>query len=53
MKRYGLIGFPLQHSFSKRYFSEKFKKENIDAIPMCLDLKIQSNHFYKRNTPKP
>lgn len=31
MKRYGLIGFPLQHSFSKRYFSEKFKKENINA----------------------
>lgn len=25
----GLIGYPLSHSFSKGYFSEKFKKENI------------------------
>jgi len=29
MKRYGLIGFPLSHSFSQRYFTEKFAKENI------------------------
>jgi len=29
MKRFGLIGFPLTHSFSKRYFAEKFAKENI------------------------
>lgn len=27
-KLYGLIGFPLSHSFSKKYFSEKFVKEN-------------------------
>jgi shikimate dehydrogenase len=26
---YGLIGYPLSHSFSKKYFSEKFEKENI------------------------
>ena len=25
----GLIGYPLSHSFSKKYFSEKFKAENI------------------------
>jgi shikimate dehydrogenase len=31
MKRYGLIGYPLTHSFSKRYFTEKFKKEGIDS----------------------
>ena len=31
MKKYGLIGFPLTHSFSERYFSEKFKNENISA----------------------
>ncbi len=31
MKKFGLIGFPLSHSFSKRYFSEKFKKENIQG----------------------
>ncbi len=29
MRNFGLIGYPLTHSFSKRYFSEKFKKENI------------------------
>lgn len=29
MKLFGLIGFPLAHSFSEKYFSEKFKKENI------------------------
>ncbi len=30
MKQFGLIGFPLTHSFSKNYFSEKFEKENIE-----------------------
>jgi shikimate dehydrogenase len=29
MRQFGLIGFPLSHSFSKKYFSEKFQKENI------------------------
>jgi len=29
MKLYGLIGYPLSHSFSKEYFQEKFKSENI------------------------
>lgn len=29
MKGYGLIGFPLTHSFSSRYFADKFKKESI------------------------
>lgn len=29
MKLYGLIGFPLSHSFSKNYFSQKFLKEGI------------------------
>ncbi|GLU54095.1 shikimate 5-dehydrogenase [Dyadobacter frigoris] len=29
MDLYGLIGFPLTHSFSKRYFSEKFVREGI------------------------
>ena len=32
MKHYGLIGFPLTSSFSKRFFTEKFEKENIDAV---------------------
>jgi shikimate dehydrogenase len=29
MNLYGLIGFPLTHSFSKRYFSDKFIREGI------------------------
>jgi shikimate dehydrogenase len=29
MKQFGLIGFPLGHSFSKKYFEEKFAKENL------------------------
>lgn len=29
MKLFGLIGYPLSHSFSKKYFSEKFQEEGI------------------------
>lgn len=29
MKRFGLIGYPLSHSFSKRYFTEKFANEQL------------------------
>lgn len=29
MKKFGLIGYPLTHSFSKKYFAEKFQKEGI------------------------
>ncbi len=32
MKKYGLLGYPLSHSFSPRYFNDKFKQEGIDAI---------------------
>ncbi|WP_321996912.1 shikimate dehydrogenase [Draconibacterium orientale] len=31
MKKYGLLGYPLTHSFSKRYFTERFETENIDS----------------------
>lgn len=39
MKQFGLIGYPLSHSFSKGYFAEKFAKENIvdckyDVFPL-------------------
>lgn len=30
MRKFGLIGHPLTHSFSKKYFTEKFEKEGID-----------------------
>ena len=29
MRKFGLIGYPLSHSFSQRFFTEKFLKENI------------------------
>jgi shikimate dehydrogenase len=29
MKTYGLIGYPLTHSFSKKFFTEKFQREGI------------------------
>lgn len=31
MDKYGLIGYPLGHSFSKNYFNEKFENEKINA----------------------
>ena len=36
MNRYGLIGFPLGHSFSQKYFNNKFETENI--IESVFDL---------------
>ena len=32
MDKYGLIGYPLGHSFSISYFNQKFTDENIDAV---------------------
>jgi shikimate dehydrogenase len=29
MRRFGLIGYPLSHSFSQKYFTEKFQREHI------------------------
>lgn len=31
MTKYGIIGYPLGHSFSKGFFTEKFARESIDA----------------------
>jgi shikimate dehydrogenase len=36
MKQYGLIGHPLTHSFSKKYFTQKFEQENI--LDSCYEL---------------
>jgi len=30
MRKFGLIGYPLGHSFSKKYFNEKFSAEHIE-----------------------
>ena len=32
MDKYGLIGYPLGHSFSVSYFNQKFQDEGIDAV---------------------
>jgi len=40
MAKYGLIGFPLEHSWSAEFFNEKFRKENIaDAVYKNFPLK--------------
>lgn len=39
MKLYGLIGYPLSHSFSPGYFNDKFLKEKIDASYKAFPLK--------------
>ena len=37
-KLYGLIGYPLGHSFSMEYFNEKFESENINAEYMNFEI---------------
>ena len=36
MRKFGLIGFPLGHSFSKKYFTEKFTREEIQRCQFEL-----------------
>ncbi|MDX1651535.1 MAG: shikimate dehydrogenase [Brumimicrobium sp.] len=38
MRSFGLIGKKLDHSFSKKYFEEKFEKQNIDAQYVNIEL---------------
>jgi len=35
---FGLIGYPLSHSFSRKFFTDKFKRENIDAQYMNFEI---------------
>jgi len=37
-RKFGLIGFPLSHSFSRKFFNEKFLKEGIDAEYLNFEL---------------
>lgn len=59
---YGLIGYPLSHSFSQRYFTEKFAREGIDAvydnypissIEQITDLLHQSTDLFGLNVTIP
>ena len=61
MKHFGIIGFPLSHTFSPGYFSEKFKSLHIDAdykafpiehIELLPDL-IKSKHLSGINVTLP
>jgi shikimate dehydrogenase len=52
MKTYGTIGFPLTHSFSKQYFTEKIEREGItDAAYYSFPLKTidEFPEFLKNN----
>lgn len=40
MKKFGIIGHPLEHSFSPSYFNEKFQNEGIDAVYEKYDLPV-------------
>lgn len=43
MKTFGLIGHPLSHSFSKAYFNNKFKNEELDCFFINYDIeKLES-----------
>lgn len=39
MRLFGLLGHPLEHSFSKTFFNEKFEKEHLDCQYENFDLK--------------
>ena len=34
MDKYGIIGYPLGHSYSRGFFTDKFQREHIDAVYM-------------------
>jgi len=63
MKQLGLIGYPLGHSFSKKYYLEKFKNEGINDIDYDLypiptieefpDLYLNNPEFYGVNVTIP
>jgi len=38
MTKFGLIGYPLGHSFSRSFFNDKFKAEKIDAEYMNFEI---------------
>jgi shikimate dehydrogenase len=53
MDQYGLIGYPLKHSFSKSYFNDKFAAENIDAEYINFEiLSIKEFQSIIKNNPQ-
>lgn len=52
MDKYGLIGFPLSHSFSRGFFNEKFIAEEIDAEYINFEISnIKEFKFVVKNNP--
>jgi shikimate dehydrogenase len=52
MKRYGLIGHPLGHSFSKDFFNRKFASEGIDAEYVNFEIKnVTDLRYILRENP--
>jgi len=51
MKRYALLGKSLSHSFSEQYFSNKFKKENIENTEY-LNLELNNLNGLKNKITK-
>lgn len=51
MEKYGLIGYPLSHSFSKTFFNEKFTAENINAEYVNFEIENVGilKHILKEN----
>ena len=43
MKKYGLVGYPLGHSFSRSFFQQKFENEQIDATYENFEMADVSN----------
>jgi shikimate dehydrogenase len=54
MRLFGLLGYPLSHSFSKKYFTEKFEKEGMtDCVYELFPLKtIGELTFILKNYPE-
>ena len=46
MNTYGLIGYPLGHSFSRNFFTEKFEKEGIDAQYLNFEIPAIEEFLY-------
>jgi shikimate dehydrogenase len=63
MRKFGLIGYPLGHSFSKKYFAQKFQQENlydciydnysIDKIELLNSIISKNPHLHGLNVTIP